>query len=200
MDKEQIDASFLKATEIPVGQKVTCKVEKVSPEGIIVNLENNFQATVPDIHISDIKLVYPERKFKIGASVKGRVLNVRAYGSKSFITVTLKRSLVNADDEEIVTSYDMLDIGKKVPATVQKILPSGCVVSFFGNVSAFLPNAEISETYVRNANDFVKVGQTVKVRVISVDKALSKCMVSLRVSSDMTDEQVNALSKLACSW
>lgn len=196
MDKEQIDASFIKATEIPVGQKVTCKVEKVSPEGIIVNLENNFQATVPDIHISDIKLVYPERKFKIGASVKGRVLNVRAYGSKSFITVTLKRSLVNADDEEIVTSYDMLDIGKKVPATVQKILPSGCVVSFFGNVSAFLPNAEISETYVRNANDFVKVGQTVKVRVISVDKALSKCMVSLRVSSDMTDEQVNALSKL----
>lgn len=195
MDQQKLDVSYIRANDIPIGQKVTCKIEKVSADGILVKLDDSFQATVPDIHISDIKLIYPERKFKIGSNVKGRVLNVRSVGSKSFLTVTLKRSLVNADDDEVITKYDDLSVGKRVPATIQKILPSGCVVSFFGDVSAFLPNAEISETFVQNANDYVKLGQTVKVRVVSVEKDQKKCLVSLRISSEMSEAQIDSLNK-----
>ena len=196
LDKEQIDVNFIRANDIPVGQKVTCVVEKVSSEGIVLQLENNFHATVPEFQISDIKLVYPERKFKIGSKVKARILNVSNYGSKSTITATLKRSLVSAEDDEIVKTYSDLSENKRALATVQKILPSGCVVSFFGNVSAFLPNAEISETFVKNAGDYLKLGQTVKVRIVSFDAEQSKCLVSLRISGDMSEDQLNSLKDL----
>lgn len=195
MDKAQIEIPFVRANDIPIGTKVSGKIEKVSADGIVLNIDSRFQATVPPNHISDIKLVYPERKFKIGSLAKARILNVRSSGSKAHLTATLKRSLVNAEDEDIIANYNDLEAGKRIPATVEKILPSGCVVSFFGSVSAFLPISEISETYVQNANDYVKVGQTVKVRVISVDKENQKCLVSLRISGDLSETQSNAISQ-----
>lgn len=196
MDKTQIDIPFVRANDIPVGTKVNAKIEKVSADGIMLSIDSRFQATVPPNHISDIKLVYPERKYKIGSSVKARILTVRSSGSKAHLTATLKRSLVNSDDEDIITEYNQLETGKRVPATVEKIIPSGCVVSFFGGVSAFLPISEVSETFVQNANDYVKVGQTVKVRIISVDKENQKCLVSLRISGELSDEQSKAVSQL----
>lgn len=196
LDKAQIHVSYIRANDIPIGSKIACQVEKITSDGILVKVGDSFQGIVPVNQISDIKLVYPERKFKIGSNVKGRILNVRSFGSKATLTVTLKRSLVNAPDDEIIKSYDDLIVNQRVPATIQKILSTGCVVSFFGDVSAFLPNGEISETFVQNANEYVKVGQTVKVRIVSVEKECSKCLVSLRISADMSEEQLNALNKL----
>lgn len=195
-DQSKIDANFIRANDIPVGKVVNCKIEKVSSDGIVVQIEDSFIANVPAFQISDIKLVYPERKFKIGSKVKGRILNVRSNGSKSIITVTLKRSLVNANEDEIVSDYSDLKVDKRVPATVQKILPSGCVVSFFGNLSAFLPNAEISEAFVQNPSEYVKLGQTVKVRIVSFNKENNKCLVSLRISGDMSEDQIIAIDSL----
>lgn len=196
LDQEKIDTTYLRASDIPVGQKVTCEIEKVSPAGIDVKLDNDFRATVPAFQISDIKLVYPERKFKIGSKVRARILDVRHLGSRVSLLATLKRSLVNAEDSDIVTTYNDLIPEKRVLATVEKILPSGCVISFFGGVSAFLPNAEISESFVEKASDYVKLGQTVKVRVVSVNPAQKKCLVSLRISNEVSEDQLATLEKL----
>lgn len=196
LDKAQIETKFVRANDIPVGQKITGTIEKVSAEGIVLKLEDTFEATVPELQISDIKLVYPERKFKIGTKAKGRVLNVKSYGSKAHVTVTLKRSLVSASDDEIVKSYHDLSVGKHILGTVQKINLSGCVISFFGEVSAFLPVSEISESYVENPNDYLKLGQTVKVRVQSFDADQAKCLVSLRVG-ETTESQAAELETLA---
>ncbi|KAG0678674.1 rRNA biogenesis protein rrp5 [Pichia californica] len=197
LDAEKIEVTYLRANDIPIGQKITCEIEKVSTEGIVVKLENDFKANVPAFQISDIKLVYPERKFKIGSKVKGRILNVKQLSSNNAaLTVTLKRSYVNADDSNIITSYDDLKSEMRALATVEKILPNGCVVSFFGGVSAFLPNSEISETFVENAADFVKLGQTVNVRIVDFNKEQSRCLVSLRISADMSSSQRQDLDNL----
>ncbi|GAV30153.1 hypothetical protein PMKS-003660 [Pichia membranifaciens] len=196
LDQVKIDVTYLRANDIPVGHKITCEIEKVSAAGITVKLENDFKAIVPAFQISDIKLVYPERKFKIGSKVKARILDVRSFNSSASLSVTLKRSLVNAEESDIVTSYDDLSPEKRALATVEKILSSGCVVSFFGGVSAFLPNAEISESYVKNASEYVKLGQTVKVRVVSVDTKQKKCLVSLRISNEVSQDQLSTLEKL----
>lgn len=193
----QVALKYLRPQDIPIGTKVECVVEKVTEKGINIKVEKQFQAFVDSINISDIKLNYPERKFKVGGKFKGRLIKRYIRGASTRLFVTFKKSLVNAEDDEIISSYSNLTPGKKVPATIVKIVNGGCVCAFFNDVTAFLPNSEISESFVHSAKDHVKEGQTVLVRVVSCDIENEKCLVSLRVSAELTEEQVEELSKLS---
>ncbi|KAG7754039.1 hypothetical protein KL911_002515 [Ogataea haglerorum] len=197
LDKQQIERKFLRVEDIPAGELVNCEVRSVDAErGIVVKFEEDFEGIVPPAYMSDVKLIYPERKFKIGSKMKGRVLRVVNQSGKSRIYVTLKKSLVNIEDEDVISSIDHVEAGKKTLATIDKMLPTGCVVRFFGFVKAFLPNSEISETFVKRPEDHVKLGQTVKVRVVSVDRENNRIKVSCRVSEALSDMQKKTLSSI----
>ncbi|ODV88206.1 hypothetical protein CANARDRAFT_26349 [[Candida] arabinofermentans NRRL YB-2248] len=197
LDKKQIDQAFLRVEDIPIGSLVNGEVLKViTDKGLVLKISEAFEAFVPSTHMSDVKLIYPERKFKIGSKVKGRVLRIVNTGGKSSITVTLKKSLVNIEDEEVVASIEDAEVGKRTPATIEKFQPNGCIVSFFGTVKAFLPNAEISETFVKKPEDHVKLGQTAKVRILTVDKEKRRVKVSLRVSDALSESQKKAMTLL----
>lgn len=197
MDQEKIDQKYLRMEDIPAGQHVTCKVDKIVPgKGIQVNFEDTFEGFVPDAHISDVHLLYPQRKFKIGRTVKGRVLRVATTSARPTIYITLKRTLVSANDSEIVTSFDDVTVGKKALATVERFYPGGCLVSFFGFLRAFLPNSEISETFVNKPQDFLKLGQTVRVRIIDFNKEKNRMRVSMRVAGSLSEKQEGAMKTL----
>ncbi|GME76034.1 unnamed protein product [Ambrosiozyma monospora] len=197
MNKKQIEEKFLTVDDIPIGGAVTAEVLRiVTDKGLKVKISDNFEAFVPSAHMSDIKLIYPERKFKIGGKVKGRVLNVTRHSGKVNVLVTLKKSLVNIEDDEVVGKFEDLEVGKRTPATVEKFHTSGCIVSFFGSVKAFLPNAEISETFVKRPEDHFKLNQTVKVRVLSIDPENKRVKVSCRVSDALSETQKKAMTKL----
>lgn len=197
-DKNEIKKPFLRVQDIPTGSLCNAEILKVVPEGgISLKIFDEFDAYVPRIHMSDVKLIYPERKFKIGSKVKGRILKItHPKGGKSNVMVTFKKSLVNADDDEIVSSINDLEVGKRLPATVEKFVPSGCVVSFFGSLRGFLPKAEISETFVRKPEDHLKLGQTVKVRVLTVEPENRKLIVSCRASDSLSEAQKDALTSI----
>ncbi|ODV95492.1 hypothetical protein PACTADRAFT_50207 [Pachysolen tannophilus NRRL Y-2460] len=197
-DKKQIAQTYLRSEDIPVGILCQAEILKVIPEsGISLRVFDKFDAYVPKAHMSDIKLIYPERKFKIGAKVKGRVLKItHPKAGKTNVMVTFKKSLVGADDEDIIASWEDAEEGKRTPATVEKIQPNGCIVSFFGNVKAFLPKSEISETFVKNPEDHLRLGQTINVRILNVDKENKKLRVSCRVSSTLSAAQKDAITEL----
>ncbi|VEU22446.1 DEKNAAC103561 [Brettanomyces naardenensis] len=198
LDKEKIAQKFLKVEDLPVGEVVQCQIERIVPgKGIQVKIEDSFEGFVPEIHMSDVRMIYPERKFKIGSKVKGRVLRVSLEGYKPTVYVTLKKSLVNFGDEtEIIKSIDDAVVGKRASATVERFYPGGCLVGFFGYLRGFLPNSEISETFVSNAEDHLKAGQTVSVRIIDVDKVKNRIRVSLRIASAFSDAQTEAMDSL----
>ena len=60
--------------------------------------------------MSDIKLVYPERKFRVGTKTKGRLLN---YNGKRAL-VTFRKALVNLEDDEILSDIDQAEIDLKL--------------------------------------------------------------------------------------
>lgn len=62
-------------------------------------------------------------------------------------------------------------------ARIEKILPKGAIVKL-GKKTAFLHISELSEKYVKNVEDEVRVGQELEVRVIKVEK--DKIFVSLK--------------------
>ncbi|AAS53937.2 AFR566Cp [Eremothecium gossypii ATCC 10895] len=200
-DPKLLAKPYLRSADIPVGTILSgCEITAVSGNGIELSLfDGQFKAFVAPLHISDIRLVYPERKFKIGSKVKGRVLHV---DNKGRVYVTLKKSLVSANDSDIPLVSDFEQIAKlaeedgKTLATVESFKPSGCVVTFLGNLKAFLPNKEISEAFVQRAQDHLRLGQTVVVKVLEHVAKQSKVIVTRKVSSEDSEKQKAAINDL----
>ncbi|CCE63881.1 hypothetical protein TPHA_0G00450 [Tetrapisispora phaffii CBS 4417] len=194
-DPEMLAKKYVRAIDIKIGEVLTnCEITAVSTEGIQLKLfGGQFTAFVPPLHISDTKLVYPERKFKIASKVKGRVLNVNDRGH---IFVTLKKTLVNTTDDDdftIITSYDdataVKESNSKTIATVLQFRPAGAVISFFGGVRGFIPNSEISEAFVRRPEEHLRLGQTVIVKLLEVSGERSRIVGTCKVSAAKSAEQ-----------
>lgn len=193
LDPKVISQKYMRAQDIPLGELIIGDVLSVLPEnGLRVKIFGQFEAHVPVLHMSDVKLIYPERKFKIGSKVKGRVIGISKYTSE--ITVTLKKSLVGS--ENVISKIEDAKVGDRTSVTVSSFKPTGALVSFFGNLKAFLPKSEISETFVKKPEDHLRLGQTITVRIAAVDQENHRITVSCRLSEESTEEQQEALEDL----
>lgn len=193
MDPKIIGQKYLRAQDIQLGELVIGEVLSVSQEnGLKVKIFGHFEAHVPTLHMSDVKLIYPERKFKIGSKVKGRIIKISKFTSE--ITVTLKKSLVG--NENIISKIEDVKVGERTAVTVSSFKPNGALVSFFGNLKAFLPKSEISETFVKKPEDHLRLGQSVTVRIAGVNAEKHRITVSCRLSEESTEEQQKALEDL----
>ncbi|KAH3898887.1 related to rRNA biogenesis protein RRP5 [Saccharomycodes ludwigii] len=188
--KADLEIEYLSSKDIPIGELLTgCEITSVSDEsGINLKIcSGRFTAHVPTKHISDIRLTYPERKFKIGNKVKGRVINVNKSNGRVYIS--LKKSIVTDQDNiTLISDYDgaseLLKNGTLTLATVESIRDNGCVVSFLGNLRGFLPKKEVSEAFVKFPKDFLRLGQTITVKVLDVDQSKRRVVVSCRFTSE----------------
>lgn len=195
MNPTVIECKFATTEDIAIGEYIpSVEVTQIMPDnkGLLVKIFGQFEAVVPMKHVSDIKLVYPERKFKVGSKFKGRVLN--KHGRKIF--VTLRKTLVNMDDEAIISKYEDLSLGMRSVAIVEKFVKGGVVVSFFNNMRAFLANNEISESFVKNASDYLKEFQAVAVRILSFNAEDEKISVTLRQAAELSDKQALHLEEI----
>ncbi|KAL8999375.1 MAG: hypothetical protein Q9169_001801 [Polycauliona sp. 2 TL-2023] len=191
---------FLSIDDVQVGQIVKGTVEKLllkesGVSGIIISLAEGITGLVPETHFSDIHLQHPERKFKGGASVTARVLSTSP--AERQLRLTLKKTLVNSD--KVWKSYDGLEVGDEAPGTIIKIISShgaGAVVQFYGSVRGFLPVSEMSESYLEDPKNHFRIGQVVKVRLVSVDAAEHRMIVSCKdpsIVSAMQQQQLDSL-------
>ncbi|KAL8637817.1 MAG: hypothetical protein Q9228_004959 [Teloschistes exilis] len=199
MEPKVIAQTFLSIDDVQVGQVVKGTIEKLlinetGVNGLIVAIAEGITGLVPEIHFSDIHLQHPEKKFKVGASVTTRVLSTVPL--KRQMRLTLKKSLVNSDDETW-TSYDNLQIGAEAPGTIISMNPSGAVVQFYGPVRGFLPSAEMSESYVEDPKKHFRIGQVVKVWILSLEVVQERMIVSCRDPSAFGAAQQEQIHNLA---
>lgn len=200
-DPEILKLKYLRSKDIPIGEVLpNCEITAVSSKGIELKIFNGqFKAIVPPMHISDTRLVYPERKFKIGSKVKGRVLNIN---NRGLIYVTLKKTLVNIEDDDIqllsnfAIAKEIQEKNQKTVATVTAFRPSGCIVAFFGGMTAFLPNAEISEVFVRKPEEHLRLGQTIVVKLLKIDQENARMLVTCKISNDQAEKKKETIEKL----
>lgn len=199
MEPKVIAQPFLSVEDVQVGRIVKGNIEKLlvnesGVSGIIVSIAEGISGLVPEIHLSDIHLQHPERKFKEGSTVTARVLSTLP--AKRQLRLTLKKTLVNSDDA-VWRSYDDLQVGAEAPGTIISITSSGAVVQFYGSVRGFLPVAEMSESYIQDPKKHFRTGQVVKVRIVSVDADETRMIVSCRDPSIFGAAQQEQLRSLA---
>ncbi len=72
-----------------------------------------------------------------------------------------------------------LKVGSITTGKVQSVMPFGAFVSLPDNKSGLVHISEITNEYVENINDYIKVGDSVKVKVLDIDK-LGKISLSIK--------------------
>ena len=194
MEQKILDQKYLRVEDVKVGEVLQGTIQKLLPSGsLIVELSERITAFVDELHLSDLKLKNPEKKFREGMTVTGRIL-VNDPPSKQ-LRMTLKKTLVNSDSP-IITSYESATPGMQTPGTLVAILSTGAVVKFYSNVTAFLPVGEMSEAYIKNPKEHFHVGQSCNVNVLSVDSENERIRVSCKDPKDFGEAQQIALKNL----
>lgn len=197
-EKSVLEQPFLRIEDIPVGAVVPGEVEKLVVNqdglgGLIVKVADGISGLVPEMHLADVHLQHPEKKFREGMKVKARVLSTNPAMHR--LRLTLKKTLVNSEAPPI-KSYDELAVGLQAPGTIVSVLQHGAIVQFYGRLRGFLPVSEMSEAYIHDPKEHFRVGQTVSVYVISFDPDASRLIVSCKDPSAFGLEKQLALKKL----
>ncbi|XPS92745.1 rRNA biogenesis protein rrp5 [Ascochyta lentis] len=182
LEKKVLDQAFLRIEDIEAGQVVKGKVHKLIADkkgaaAVLVHLSEGITGLVAELHLADVKLQHPERKFREGVPVTARVLYTDP--ARHQIQLTLKKSLVNSDVEPW-TDYSKVKEGATGPGILVDVRRHGATVRFYGDVKAWLPVAEMSEAYIEDAGRHFAKGQVVNVRVLSVDPEERQLLVSCK--------------------
>ena len=198
LQQSVIERPFLTVADVKAGQVVRVKLEKIligenGINGAIVELAKGVTGLIPDMHLSDVRLQHPERKFKQDMIVTARVLYVDL--EKRQTRLTLKKSLVNSDIEPWL-DYATLKPGMQGPGTLINILPNGAVIQFYGDVRGFLPISEMSESFIQDPSQHFQKGQVVNVFILSVDQATRRMTVSCKDPAVLSSAQQARLRSL----
>lgn len=198
LEPKIINQPFLFLEDVTAGQIVKGTVQKLlvgaeGVSGIILDLGNGISGLVPDVHLADVRLQHPERKFREGMTVTARVLYVDS--QRHQIRLTLKKSLVNSD-EEPWKDYESLKPGMHGPGTLINILSNGAVVQFYGSIRAFLPVSEMSESFIQDPKQHFQKGQVVNVHITSLDAQERRMTVSCRDHSTSGASEREAVQAL----
>lgn len=79
---------------------------------------------------------------------------------------------------------DKIEVGSIITGKVTGIQPYGAFVSLDENLQGLVHISEVTHGYVKDINEFLKVGDEVKVKVLSVDDNAGKIGLSIRATEE----------------
>lgn len=82
-----------------------------------------------------------------------------------------------------------IELGSIVLGKVVKVMPFGAFVSLDDNKSGLIHISEITSEYIEDINDYIKVGDKVKVKVISIDDG--KISLSIKKTTEQKRDSKN---------
>ncbi|NXG03385.1 RRP5 protein, partial [Sakesphorus luctuosus] len=175
-----IEARFLLYQDIHTGDVVQGKVVSLKPIGMQVKVADGIKGLVPSIHLADVILKQPEKKYNIGDEVKCRVLECNPAGKK--LILTLKKSLIQSK-LPVLTNYEDAKPGLITHGFVVCAREFGCIVKFYNDVKGLAPKNELSSEPISCPDKIFYEGQVVKVMVLKCEPQQERLLLSFRLSS-----------------
>ena len=86
---------------------------------------------------------------------------------------------------------EKIETGSVVEGKVVRIKPFGAIVQLEGGAQGLVHISQIANGFVQDINDHVAVGDTVKVKVMSVDEENKKIALSIREALPKAPRQQN---------
>ena len=179
LQQSVLEKPYLKYSDVSVGDRVKGVIEKVSAFGLLVSVTENIRGLCPRNHVSDMKSIVskPGKKYKEGAEVKCRVLNVDA--TRKRLLLTCKKSLLR--DSAPLADYGAAKPGDSCTGVVTSIHAYGVIVHFFGQVKGLVRKSDLG-LGAKASGDLTQlfwVGQPVECRVLECEVSTRRLLLSL---------------------
>lgn len=174
----------------PPGTIIEGEVKSVTDFGIFVGIEDGIDGLV---HISDFswtkRVNHPSEMFAKGQKIRAVVLGVDSENERFSLGV---KQLEGDPWSQIETKYG---IGTQHDVKVTKNTDFGAFVELAADIEGLIHISELTTDKIQSVDDFVKVGETVKAEVITIDKdarkiGLSSKLVKLREAKADVDDYV----------
>lgn len=188
--EEEINASFVKFRE---GDRINGTVVSVEEEEILLDLHSFSQGVIPQTEYSDDPDFHAMDEIRVGDTLSVVVL----YEDEQGRTVLSLKQAREADSwEALKNAYEDRRIYE---VRVKNTVPSG-VVAYVEGIRGFIPASQLALAYVEEGELDQYIGQTLKVRVITVDEEKQKLVLSAKeVAKEETaqihENKLNALQK-----
>ncbi|KAJ4002507.1 hypothetical protein F5050DRAFT_1802449 [Lentinula boryana] len=174
-----LERKYLQVTDVHVGEIIKGTIKRLSDSGLFISLSENVDGVVWPNHFADILLKNPSKKFKIGATIKCRVLVVDP--ERNRISLTAKKSLIESE-LPLITAFEDAKIGLVTFGVVFRIFPKAIMIEFYNNVKAVVPIKEVSEEPVEDLSSLYTAGKVVKVRILTLKPEDQTIIASIRKS------------------
>lgn len=174
---EDLRSSTLK--NVHVGSKVKGVISGIVKFGIFVA----FEGLEGLVHISEIEWGHVKDPFqygKIGDPVEVQIIGIE--GDK--ISLSMKR--LTPDPWQSVK--DRYAVGKIVKGKVDRITQFGVFVKLEDDINGLIHLSELSHEQVKDPHKFVKVGQTVEAKIITIDVEEHRIGLSLKALQEPPKE------------
>jgi len=182
---EQDDSMLRSAHESRL--PVEAKIEKVVKGGFEASLSGK-RAFVPLSHMELGQVADPESY--IGQVLKFIITEYKAGGKN----IVLSRRTVLKDEKDAKAGEILrtLEVGQKLTATITRLADFGAFADL-GGVEGLIPMSELAWKRVAKAQDVVKVGEAVNVKIIRIEHA-PRLRVALSLKQAMPEELSMKLS------
>jgi predicted RNA-binding protein with RPS1 domain len=160
-----------------VGQKVKGTVRSIAPFGVFVDL-GGIDGLVHKSELSWNKVNNPEAGYHIGEEVEAEVIDINH--ERGRISLSIRRL---QPDPWHSTVAD-LKINDVIDGTVTKIVNFGAFVRVRDGLEGLIHISELSHQRVAHPGDVVHEGQTLKLKIISLEQDRHRLGLSLKQAEE----------------
>ncbi len=158
---------------LETGKTITGRVVRVVKGGLIVDIGTT--AFLPASQIDRRRIENFEEW--VGQTVECVVIEFAP--EKRRIILSRRKVVEAAEAQQRAEMMSRLQVGQIVEGTVKRIVEFGVFVDFNG-VDALIPRSEISWHRMARAEDYLKPGETIRVKIIDVEPTTGKVTLSRR--------------------
>jgi small subunit ribosomal protein S1 len=172
--REKRDELF---SSLQVGQKVTGTVRSIAPFGVFIDL-GGIDGLVHKSELSWNKVNNPEAGYKVGEEVEAEVIDINH--ERGRISLSIRR-LQPDPWHSTVADYKVGDV---IEGTVTKLVNFGAFVRVRDGLEGLIHISELSHQRVAHPGDVVHEGQTLKLKIISLDSERHRLGLSLKQAEE----------------
>jgi small subunit ribosomal protein S1 len=172
--REKRDELF---SSLQVGQKVTGTVRSIAPFGVFIDL-GGIDGLVHKSELSWNKVNNPENGYRVGEEVEAEVIDINH--ERGRISLSIRRL---QPDPWHSTVAD-LKVGDIIDGTVTKIVNFGAFVRVRDGLEGLIHISELSHARVAHPGDVVHEGQTIKLKIISLEQERHRLGLSLKQAEE----------------
>ena len=165
----------------PAGSEVTGTIRNLTDFGAFIELEDGVDGL---IHISDLswkKIKHPSELIKKKDSINTMVLSI----DKENCRISLGVKQLQPDPwDDIAKKYCL---GTEIEGTIIKVTGFGAFAEFGDGLEGLIHSSQLSSKKGLEPDEVVKVGDTIKAKVIKVDTSRKKIALSIKAFEDNLD-------------